>query len=74
MVQITDFVDFLHEYWKEKSETLTEFLFNLVLTWNIKIICWCAIVAKKQQKITYDSEFSIVKWGGPKIYEFLKRC
>ena len=65
-----DFFYFLHEYWEEKSETFTEFLTNFVLTRNIKNICGCAVVVKKQQKITYDREFSIVKSGGLKYMIF----
>ena len=61
IVQIMDFWDFLHEYCQEKSETFTEFKTNFVLSKNIKIIRWCALVAKNQQKIAYDREFSIVK-------------
>ena len=38
IVQITDFLDFLHEYCEEKSETFTEFLTYFVLTRTIKII------------------------------------
>ena len=72
--QITYFWEFLHEYCEEKSETFTEFYTNLVLTRLIKIIRWCAVVAKNQQKITYDWEFSSKIWGGlAKIYEFSKR-
>ena len=56
IVQKTNFLDFLHEYRKDKSETFTEFWTNFVLTTNIKIIRWCAVVAKKQQIITYDHD------------------
>ena len=38
-------------------------LTNLFVTRIIKIIYWCAVVAKNQQKI-YDREFSIVKCEG----------
>ena len=31
-----DFLDFLHEYCEEKSETFTEFYINFVLSRNIK--------------------------------------
>ena len=72
IVQITDFLDFLDEYCEEKSETYTEFLTNFVLTRNIEIIRWCAVVVKNQQKITCDREFSIVKSGGLKYMNFLK--
>ena len=64
-----DFLDFLHEYCEDKSETFTEFLTNFVLTRNIKIIRCCAVVAKKQ-KISCDREFSIVKSGGLKYMNF----
>ena len=36
--QITDFLEFLHKYFKEKSETLIEFQNSLVIIKNIKII------------------------------------
>ena len=45
-------------------------ILNIVLTRTIKIICWCAVVAKNQQKITYNREFSIVKSGGLKYMKF----
>ena len=70
IVQITDFFYFLREYFEEKSETFTEFWTNFVLTRTIKIILWCAVVAKNQQKITYDREFSIVNSGGLKYMNF----
>ena len=38
IVQIMDFLDFLHEYCEEKSETFTEFEINFVLTRIIIII------------------------------------
>ena len=72
IVQITDFGEFLHEHFEEKSETFTEFYNNLVLTRSIKIICWCAVVARHQQKIAYDREFSIVKSGDLKYMNFQK--
>ena len=46
------------------------FKYNFVLTRNIKSICWCAVVAKNEQKITYDREFSIVKSRGLKYMNF----
>ena len=64
------FLDFLHEYCEEKSETFPEFQTNFVLTRNIKNIRWCAAVAKNQQKITYDRE--IPKSGGLKHINFKK--
>ena len=67
-----DFLDFLHEYREEKSETFTEFLTNFVLSRNKKIIRWCAVVAKNQRKITYDKEFSKVKSMGLKYMNFWK--
>ena len=70
MAQIADFLDFLREYCKEKPETFTKFLTNFVSTRNIKNIPWCAVVAKNQQKITYDEEFSIVKSGDLKYMNF----
>ena len=39
---------------------------NLKLSQNFKLIKnirWCAVVAKNQQKITFDREFSIEKSG-----------
>ena len=44
-----------------------------VLIRNIKIIRWCALVAKNQQKITYDREISVVKSGDLKYMNFKKR-
>ena len=38
IVQITNFLDFLHEYCEEKSETFTEFSTNFVFNRNTKII------------------------------------
>ena len=35
LVQITDFLDFLHEYCEEKYETFTEVYTNFVLTRDI---------------------------------------
>ena len=58
-----DFWDFLHEYYEERSETFTEFSTNFVLIRTIKIIRWCAVVEKNQQKIAYDNEVSIVNVG-----------
>ena len=57
IVQITDFVEFLHGNQEEKYKIFTN-LTNLVLTRNIKIIRWCAVVA-----IKHTREFSIVKSG-----------
>ena len=42
----------------------TEFWTNLVVTRNIKIICWCIVIAQNQHIIPYDREFSKVKSGG----------
>ena len=49
-------------------------LYLLVLTRNIKIIRWCAAVAKNQliHVITYDRKFSIVKSGSLKYMNFQK--
>ena len=38
----------------------------------MKIIRWCAVSAKNQQKITYNREFFIVKSGGLKYMNFQK--
>ena len=70
LVQITDFLDFLHEYCEEKSVTFTEFLTNFVLTRRIKIIRLYAVVAMNKQKISCDREFSMVKSWGLKYIDF----
>ena len=50
-----------------KIWNFNNFLTNLVLSRNIKLIRWCAVVVIKHR------EFSIVKSGGMKLYKFLKR-
>ena len=69
IVKITNIWEFFHEYSKKKSETLTEFCTILVQTRIIKVIC-CAAVAKNQQKITYDREYSIAKSWDLKYMNF----
>ena len=39
----------------------------------MKNIRCCAVVAKNKRKITYHLDFSLVKYGSVKIYEFYKR-
>ena len=50
IVQITDFLGFLHGNREELYETFTKFYSNLVLTKNIKIIHRCVLAVKNQQK------------------------
>ena len=58
IVQIMDFLEFLHEYCKEKSETSTKFKSSLVLTKNIKIRFWPASPVKNRHKMHYHREFT----------------
>ena len=58
IVQIMDFLEFLHEYCKEKSETCTKFKTSFVLTKNIKIRFWPASLVKNRHKMHYHREFT----------------
>ena len=64
------FLQFLREYRKEIYETYIVLNKFSLITRNIRIIHRCPVVAKNQQKITYDREFSIVKSGGLKYINF----
>ena len=58
IAQITDFLEFLHEYCKEKSETCTKFLNNFVVNKNIKIGFWPAAPVNNRHKIHCHREFT----------------
>ena len=58
IVQIMDFLEFLHEYCKEKSETCTQFQTNFVVTKNIKIGFWPASPWRNRHEMHYHREFT----------------
>ena len=58
IVQITYFLEFLHEYCKEKSETCTKPQTSFVVTKNIEIGFWPASLVKIRHKTHYHREFT----------------
>ena len=58
VVQIMDFLDFLNVYCKEKSETCTKFYTSFVVTKNLKISFWPAVLVKNQHKMLYHRKFT----------------
>ena len=50
IVQITDFLEYLHEYCMEKSETCAKFQSSFVVTKNIKMCFWTAAPVKNWHK------------------------
>ena len=58
IVQIMDFLEFLHIYCKEKSETSTKSWTSFVVTKNIGISFWPAALVKNQHKRHFHREFT----------------
>ena len=52
------FLEFLHEYCKEKCETCSKFKTSFVVTKNIKIGFWPASPVKNRHKLHYHREFT----------------
>ena len=61
IIQITDFVEFLHEYCKEKSKTCAKFWTSFFVTKNIKICFRPATPVKNQHKMHYHGKLTCIR-------------